>query len=205
MSLSFTAICFLYLRPAFFFRRFDDDFRVAEGAPPGACWFGRAGSFPRPICFIIFSICLRAASRLFTCSTVVPEPRAMRSRRFPSITIGLPRSKRRHREHDRLDPPELLVVDVDVAELLAQARDHLQDTFQRTHPPQHLVRLQEVVERELTGAQLAFHLRLIVFLDSGLRPLDQRQHVAHAEDPRCHAVGVEDLERVELLARSRRT
>ena len=37
--------------------------------------------------------------------------------------------QRRHREHDRLDAPELPLVDVDVAELLAEARDHLQDPF----------------------------------------------------------------------------
>jgi hypothetical protein len=35
--------------------------------------------------------------------------------------------------------------------------------------------------------------------------LDQAQHVAHAEDPLRHAVGVEALELVELLAESRRT
>ena len=33
-----------------------------------------------------------------------------------------------------------------------------------------------------------------------LGALDQREHVAHAEDARRHAVGVEPLERVELLA-----
>ena len=36
--------------------------------------------------------------------------------------------------------------------------------------------------------------------DGLLGALDQRQHVAHAEDPRRHPVGMEDLERVELLA-----
>ena len=34
-----------------------------------------------------------------------------------------------------------------------------------------------------------------------LGALDQREHVAHSEDPGGHPVGVEDLEHVELLAR----
>ena len=42
--------------------------------------------------------------------------------------------------------------------------------------------------------------RLLVLLDRRLGLLDQRQHVAHAEDPRGHPVGMEDLELVELLA-----
>ena len=52
----------------------------------------------------------------------------------------------------------------------------------------------------MPGAHPRFHRRLLVLLDSGLRLLDQRQHVAHAEDPRGHPVGMEVLELVELLA-----
>ena len=39
-----------------------------------------------------------------------------------------------------------------------------------------------------------------VRVDVLLGPLDERHHVAHAEDPAGEAVGVEDLERVGLLA-----
>ena len=46
----------------------------------------------------------------------------------------------------------------------------------------------------------ALHLGLVVLLDGRLGALDQGQDVAHAEDPRRHAIGVEHLERVELLA-----
>ena len=41
--------------------------------------------------------------------------------------------------------------------------------------------------------------RLVGVVD-GLGLLDQREHVAHAEDAARHAVGMERLERVELLA-----
>ena len=50
-------------------------------------------------------------------------------------------------------------------------------------------------------AQALLHRLLLVLLDRGLGSLDQRQDVAHAEDPRRHPVGVEPLELVELLAR----
>ena len=39
----------------------------------------------------------------------------------------------------------------------------------------------------------------VVVADRGLRALDQRQHVAHAENAPGHAVRVEPLERVQLL------
>ena len=60
--------------------------------------------------------------------------------------------------------------------------------------------LAEVVERELALAEplfLALHLVLVEFL---LRLLDEREHVALAEDAAGHAVGVELFERVEMLA-----
>ena len=44
------------------------------------------------------------------------------------------------------------------------------------------------------------HLGLLVVLDRRLGLLDQGQDVAHAEDARRHAVGVEVLELIELLA-----
>ena len=45
-----------------------------------------------------------------------------------------------------------------------------------------------------------FHLGGLVLGRRLLGALDQRQDVAHAEDPRGHPLGMEDLERVELLA-----
>ena len=43
------------------------------------------------------------------------------------------------------------------------------------------------------------------FVEGLLGPLDERQDVAHAEDPAGEPVGVEDLERVGLLAGARGT
>jgi hypothetical protein len=68
----------------------DADFRVALGrglplAMVGAAP-GRAGILPDPMAFIIFAICFRPSMSWFTCSTVVPEPAAIRFRREPSIT-----------------------------------------------------------------------------------------------------------------------
>ncbi len=46
-------------------------------------------------------------------------------------------------------------------------------------------------------------LALLVLLEGRFDLLDERQHVAHAEDAARHAVGVERLELVELLAGTR--
>src|SRR6266536_2372375 len=81
-----------YFLPALRFLRFADARRVMAGTPFGACWVGRAGIFPFPSCFIMRSICFRASSSWFTCSTVAPEPFAILIRRCPSITIGERRS-----------------------------------------------------------------------------------------------------------------
>ena len=74
----------------------------------------------------------------------------------------------------------------------------------------HLVHLPdlrlEVLEVEAL-ARLDLLGELLRFLDVDvlLRLLDQRQHVAHAEDARGHALRMERLEAVELLATRRRT
>src|SRR5205085_3366350 len=60
---------------------------------------------------------------------------------------------RRHREDDRLDARQLLLVYIEVAELLAEPGDELEHALERTHPLQHFLRAQEVVERELAGPQ----------------------------------------------------
>ena len=107
---------------------------------------------------------------------------------------------RRHRQHDGLHPRHLPLVDVESVELLPHAGEQFQDALDGPHAAQHPVALEEVVEGELAGAQPALHVRLLVFGDGGLGLLDQRQHVAHPEDPRRHPIGVEHLELVELLA-----
>ena len=108
---------------------------------------------------------------------------------------------RRHREDDRLDVLELALVHlVEPFELLAEAGDHLEDALERPHAAKHLVAREEVVEAELALHHAALELFLLVLLDRRLGALDQREDVAHAEDPRRHPVRVEPVERVELLA-----
>src|SRR5919197_5313231 len=105
-----------------------------------------------------------------------------------------------HREDDRLHAPELPLVDVDALDLLAEARDEREDVPHGPHPPHHLVGLQEVVERKAPLPEALLELLLLILLRCGLGPLDEREHVSHAEDARRHAIRVEVLELVELLA-----
>ena len=109
---------------------------------------------------------------------------------------------RRHREDDRLDAVDLPLVDLHVLDLTADAGEHAEQaghTLALRHPA-HLTELpEEVLERELGLAQLRLHLGRLALVELVLRALDQRQHVAHAEDARREPVGVELLELVELL------
>src|SRR3954468_15548439 len=108
----------------------------------------------------------------------------------------------RHREHDRLHAVELLLVDVHLGQLMArEAGDHPEQRGQRPHPADLLELVEEVFERELVLAQLALELLGLVLVDLLLGALDEREHVAHAEDPLGHPVGVELLEVAQLLAR----
>jgi len=59
--------------------------------------------------------------------------------------------------------------------------------------------LQEVLQRQLAAHDLGRGLFRLLGVPMLLGLLDQRQHVAHAEDPTGHPVGVEDVEVLELL------
>src|SRR5438874_408192 len=108
---------------------------------------------------------------------------------------------RRHREDDRLDARELLLVDVvEAFELLAEPRDQLHQSADRAHAADHPVALEKVVEAELALEHAGFEFLLLVGLDRLLRALDKREDVAHPEDARRHPVGMEVLELVDLLA-----
>jgi hypothetical protein len=58
----------------------------------------------------------------------------------------------------------------------------------------------EVVERELVAAQLLLQRERLLLVVDLLGALDQREHVAHAEDARRHPIGMEHFQGVELLA-----
>src|SRR5215212_2235622 len=108
---------------------------------------------------------------------------------------------RRHRQDDRLHARELLLGDIiEALELLAEARDQLDEPADRAHAPDHPVALEEVVEGELALHHASLELLLLVLLDRCLGPLDQREHVAHAQDARRHSIRMEVLELVDLLA-----
>src|SRR3954467_12348122 len=118
--------------------------------------------------------------------------------------LGPPALLRRHRQDDRLDAVDLALVDLHLRQLLArEPGQHAEDRLQRPHLAQRLELLEEVLERELVAAQLALELERLVLLELLLGLLDERHDVAHAEDPLRHPLGVEALERVELLTGGR--
>src|SRR5215211_2352541 len=107
----------------------------------------------------------------------------------------------RHREDDRLDPVDLPLVDlVHPPRRLPHAGHHLHQVAERAHAPHLLQLAEEVLERELLLADLALEVGRLVGVELLLSLLDQGHHVAHAEDPARHPVGVEALQLVELLA-----
>src|SRR3954468_18809932 len=108
---------------------------------------------------------------------------------------------RRHRQDDRLDAVELALVDLQALHLGAHTGQHPEQVRQRAHLADLLELIQEVLERELVGADLALELGRLVLVELLLGLLDQRHDVAHAEDPLRHAVRVKALEVLELLAR----
>ena len=82
----------------------------------------------------------------------------------------------------------------------AHPRDELHDLLQRTQLLHlgHLVA--EVFEREPPLPQFFLLFRQLLGVEALLRLLEQREHVAHAEDSAGHAVGMKQLELVELFA-----
>ena len=108
---------------------------------------------------------------------------------------------RRHREHDRLDALQPALVDVERRRAAGRCPGIIFST-PCSGPIRRSIRC---ACRKSSKVNWPLRIRasivgLLVLGDRLLGALDQRQHVAHAEDPRRHAVGVEDLERVELLA-----
>ena len=72
--------------------------------------------------------------------------------------------------------------------------------LQRAHLADLAELVEEVLEGELALRILRSSSAAFVLVDLGLGLLDEREHVAHAEDAGGHAVGMELLEGVELLA-----
>ena len=157
---------------------------------------------PLPALVIDFTICetiLNCLSSAFTSWVEVPlpcgdpEPPRPVDHRGPAPLLG------GHRADDRLDAAELRLVDLGLAQLLRHARQHRDQVLQRPHLPHLAHLLEEVLEREVALAQLLRSARGLVGVERLLGLLDEAEHVAHAEDPARHAVGIEGLEVLELL------
>ena len=110
---------------------------------------------------------------------------------------------RRHRVDQRLELAKLLFGPRSLGHLghLPHAR---QLAHQATHAA-HLLELLELFAEVLEIEALAFldllgELFGLALVDGTLGFLDQRQHVAHAEDARGHTIRMEGLEGIDLLA-----
>src|SRR3954464_3551624 len=124
------------------------------------------------------------------------RPRALRDAKPARALdeLGPPALLRRHRQDDRLDAVDLPLVDLHLRQLLArEPGQHAEDRLQRPHLAQRLELLEEVVEGELVAAQLALELAGLVFLELLLRLLDERHHVAHAEERLGNSLGLRGL------------
>src|SRR5919201_4342039 len=107
----------------------------------------------------------------------------------------------RHRRDDRLDLRQLAfgLRLRDLLRHLLHPRDQREQLRQRPELP-HLLQLrEEVVEREASLQELARLFLGLRSVDVLLRLLHEREHVAHPEDAPGEPVGMERLERVELL------
>ena len=80
----------------------------------------------------------------------------------------------------------------DIAELRA-AGQHFQQILHRAHGFHLLHLVEKVLQREGCSLHLRLHLQCFFLIERGLRLLDQRQHVSHAENAGRHAIRVEHL------------
>mmetsp|Transcript_2410 Transcript_2410/g.5295 ORF Transcript_2410/g.5295 Transcript_2410/m.5295 type:complete len:216 (-) Transcript_2410:291-938(-) len=100
----------------------------------------------------------------------------------------------RHRCDHRLEALEVLLrLTHLVIRDSAHAGKHLHHRRHRPKACHHLALLEEVVEVKLVGHHALHQALGILLLNSRLGALDEREHVAHAQDASCHAIGVELL------------
>jgi hypothetical protein len=151
--------------------------------------------------FIIFCMSRNCSSRRLISLIGRPHPLAMRARREPLIRFRRLALFLGHREDDRLDMLQALGVQVGVLEHLAvHAGEHLQDVLHRSQLLHLLHGREEVLEVESFLADLLLQLLGFGGVERFLRLFHERHDVAHLEDAPGHALGVELLERVGLLA-----
>ena len=158
-----------------------------------------------PIFFIICCMPANLFSIVFSSVTETPLPLAIRCRRRALRMCGLRRSC-------GVIPQIiasmwlkllLLLAHVGPFERFGAAGQHAHDRFQRSQLLHLAQLLQEVFQRELAFAHLLFHALRVVQVHGLGRFLDQADHVAHAQDPRCHALRMKRLEVFQLLPHAR--
>ena len=172
--------------------------------PGGSCMPPRRPFLPffpglvieRIICCTILN-CLSSA---LTCAVVVPLPAAMRARRDPLIVDGSCRSAGVIEQMIASTRPSS-------PSSISACRSSLgmpgsMPTMLDSGP---IFRIWRICSRKSSSVKRPSRSRSCAFAASSASNdrfglLDQRQHVAHAEDAARHAVGMEGLEVVELLA-----
>ena len=109
---------------------------------------------------------------------------------------------RRHRADHRLDAANLLVVGLVLRQLLqvAHARQHPDNLLERPHLLDGLQLVAKILQRELVFPDFLFEPLRLFDVDGLLGTFDERQHVAHAQQPRHETIGIELLEIFEPLA-----
>ena len=158
-----------------------------------------------PIFFIICCIWPNLFSMVFSSVTLTPLPLAMRMRRLALRICGLRRSCG--------VMPQIIAsmclnsfscFDRSCAlHRFRAAGQHLHDAFQRAELFHLAQLLQKIFQRELALAHLFFHALGVVLVHGFGRVLDEADDVAHAENPRRHALGMKRLELVQLFAHAR--
>ena len=108
---------------------------------------------------------------------------------------------RGHRQDDRLDVLELLVIGFQPLEcLVIHTRDHLQQPFQRAHLLNLAHHAQEVLQVELPFLRnFALQLARFTLVERFLRLFDQAYYIALLQNPAGHAVGVENFDAIHPL------
>src|SRR6266702_6931337 len=110
-----------------------------------------------------------------------------------------------HGVDDALDAAQLLFVHLRGLQALSELRGQFVDHGGDPAHPAHLADLLlEVLQIEaLALLHLLGEFFRLVDVDRLSRLFDEREHVAHAEDARGHALGVKKLQAVRLLAHAR--
>ena len=156
-----------------------------------------------PIFFITSAIWRCIFRSRFSSCTSRPAPAAMRRLRLACRRSGLRRSRLVIELISAICRRSMRVVEARLVHLLlhlGHAGHHAHHALHAAHLL-HLLQLRlQVVHVELALLEALHHALGRLGLQRLLRLLDQRHDVAHAEDAAGDALGVELLERVELLA-----